>query len=119
MTEIQRLAKNARRRARRAARGEDHLRVNLAWRNRNRAKVREVQRRYELKQYGLTLEDERGMFRRQGGLCAICRARPAKAVDHDHATGRVRGLLCGPCNRGLGLFHDQKEVLRRALEYLG
>lgn len=58
----------------------------------------------------------------QRGLCAICE-RPCKsgrrlAVDHDHATGRVRGLLCAMCNTGIGKLGDTADALRKALAYL-
>lgn len=54
--------------------------------------------------YGITVEQYDEMFEEQGGLCAICRKPPINyrlAVDHDHDTGAVRGLLCPPCNRSL------------------
>jgi hypothetical protein len=61
----------------------------------------------------------------QGGRCAICGKVPRSrrlAVDHDHKTGEVRGLLCASgdfgCNKGLGYFNDDPELLRRAYEYL-
>jgi hypothetical protein len=62
------------------------------------------------------------LFEKQGGLCAIC-GKPniggrRLAVDHDHATNRVRGLLCNLCNAGLGAFKDNETMIRRALEYL-
>ena len=41
------------------------------------------------------------------------------AVDHDHKTGKVRGLLCNQCNRGLGMLGDTKEAVERVLNYLG
>lgn len=58
------------------------------------------------------------MFAAQGGLCAVCRIAPAAHVDHDHATGRVRGLLCFNCNGGLGQFRDDVKVMQRAIRYL-
>jgi len=58
----------------------------------------------------------------QDGGCAICGRKPTRirlAVDHSHATGLLRGLLCFRCNRGYGLFHDEDPIrLRKAAEYL-
>jgi hypothetical protein len=59
------------------------------------------------------------MIEAQGGLCAICEGpleRPH--VDHDHETGKVRGVLCFNCNGGLGKFADSADLLQRAAEYL-
>jgi hypothetical protein len=58
------------------------------------------------------------MIVQQKGLCLICRAAPPAAVDHDHVTGRVRGILCGDCNTGMGQLDDNPWLLRRAIEYL-
>lgn len=61
------------------------------------------------------------LFAKQGGRCAICTATPKKkrfAIDHDHATGTVRGLLCDNCNNGLGRFGDSPELLATARDYL-
>lgn len=58
------------------------------------------------------------MLEAQGGLCAICMTAPAVHVDHDHATGAVRALLCFNCNGGLGQFKDDWDVLRAAAEYV-
>lgn len=68
--------------------------------------------------YGMTVEDVESMFTKQGGLCAICRISPAVQVDHDHATGEVRGMLCFSCNAALGHLRDDPAVLRRAARYL-
>lgn len=71
--------------------------------------------------YGLTLDDYNVLLDAQDGQCAICPAKPSNrvlAVDHCHETGRVRALLCGACNLGLGNFRDNPERLRRAAEYL-
>jgi len=59
------------------------------------------------------------MFAEQDGLCAICREAKAEHVDHDHNTGRVRGLLCFNCNGALGQFRDRDDLMLRAIAYLG
>jgi hypothetical protein len=59
------------------------------------------------------------MFAAQDGLCAICREAPAEHVDHDHVSGRVRGLLCFNCNGALGQFRDRVDLMLRAVAYLG
>jgi len=74
------------------------------------------------KQYGITEEDYQNRLQQQDGRCALCLKLPSKrvrlSVDHDHATGRVRGLLCARCNRGLGRFEWNTGVLRRLLAYV-
>lgn len=74
--------------------------------------------------YGITEEDYDRMNQEQRGRCAICgndgsRSRGGRlAVDHCHESGAVRGLLCGPCNKGLGHFRDDPHLLDRAKSYL-
>jgi len=76
-------------------------------------------RSYHLKRrYGITAADAAAMVAAQGGLCAICKAAPAVHVDHDHATGAVRQMLCFNCNGGLGQFKDDPAVLRAAAHYV-
>ncbi len=73
------------------------------------------------KQYGLTVEQHEQMIADQHGLCAICKKPPTKRrldVDHDHADGHVRQLLCERCNKGLGCFGDSLELLEVAVRYL-
>lgn len=79
--------------------------------------------------YGISASEYDALYQAQGGVCAICgRAENGVhgrygtvrrlAVDHDHATGRVRGLLCGNCNAAIGHLDDDPERLQRAIEYL-
>lgn len=71
--------------------------------------------------YGLTTDMVATMIALQGGTCAICKT-PIEAksahVDHNHDSGKVRGILCSSCNLGLGKFRDDFEVLRSAAMYL-
>lgn len=84
------------------------------------------QREVTLGRYGLTPASYNEMLAAQGGGCAVCGTpdvggrwdSTAFHVDHDHATGVVRGLLCLGCNRGLGYFNDNPEKLRLAALYL-
>jgi hypothetical protein len=79
---------------------------------------REIGRLSHLKRtFGLTAEDLAALIESQGGTCAICDA-PPQHIDHDHTTGKVRGVLCGPCNMGLGQFQDEPAKLRAAAIYL-
>jgi hypothetical protein len=71
--------------------------------------------------YGLSRADYDALLKRQGGVCAICGKPSTKTlcVDHCHATGTIRGLLCSKCNRGLGYLADDQSALIAALVYLG
>lgn len=76
-------------------------------------------RHYRLKsRHGIGAEEVQQMIDAQGGLCLICLERPAAQVDHDHATGRIRGILCLKWNAGLGAFKDNVETIYRAIDYL-
>lgn len=69
--------------------------------------------------YGITPAEYDNLLERQSGLCAGCGIHMAPPnVDHDHATGRVRGLLCFSCNAVLGLSKDSPDVLLRLVDYL-
>ena len=79
------------------------------------------------KNYGISASEYDSLFDLQQGKCAICRSeetikRRGKlmklAVDHDHATGKIRALLCANCNILLGRARDRVEVLERAITYL-
>jgi hypothetical protein len=70
--------------------------------------------------FNISLPEVEEMLDQQDNRCAICRRNgPATLhLDHCHETGRIRGLLCGNCNRGIGLLAHDPEVLRRAADYL-
>ena len=75
-------------------------------------------------EYGLTTEQYNDMLNHQKGLCAICKSKEVGKgfkylhIDHNHETGKVRGLLCSKCNRGLSCFGDNSKLLGRARKYL-
>lgn len=75
-----------------------------------------------MRKYGIGIIEFEKMLEAQGGACAICRGQESESrplsVDHDHDTGKVRGLLCQKCNRGLGLFGDNVSNLASAFLYL-
>lgn len=84
----------------------------------------DYQRRHDyMRRYGVTWEQYEQMLADQNGTCAICprtssgKGRPLD-VDHDHVTGKARGLLCSRCNRGISFFLDDPELLRSAIAYL-
>ena len=90
------------------------------WRKRNPQKRRESHLAYF---YGLSPDGYRQLLSDQGGKCAICQTNvPGHkgnfVVDHNHKTGKVRGLLCAKCNAGLGHFRDKPTVIEAALSYL-
>jgi len=83
--------------------------------------------RYYKANYGVGILHVRGLLEEQNGVCAICKTTGFKMLsghysglnlDHCHSTGKVRGLLCHNCNRGLGLFKDSADCLKEAIRYL-
>jgi hypothetical protein len=96
---------------------------NSEWQKNNRDKLRVTSRRYRLKKnFGLTEDQYNQLLEKQSGKCAICKvsnnSQKYFPVDHDHITGKVRGLLCISCNMALGKFRDSKEIVKAALDYL-
>lgn len=78
-----------------------------------------VNRHYRLRRrYGIGLEEFVRLVELQEGTCAVCCIAPALHVDHDHERRVVRGILCGGCNTGMGQFHDDPAIIRRAIDYL-
>ena len=82
--------------------------------------------RYLQRIFGITLENYNIILNSQDRKCAICglsggtggKISPRLSVDHDHITGRVRGLLCGLCNTAIGFFKDSPYLLRNAADYI-
>lgn len=77
--------------------------------------------RARLRKYGMLKDEHTLLLEKQNYSCAICRASDDDnplVVDHDHATGKVRGLLCGSCNTGIGMLRDSITNLQRAVWYL-
>lgn len=113
---------NAKKRERRANDPEYARKLREAERaNKTPEKVRATRLK---RQYGLSLADYAKMYSAQDGKCAICGTekqsggRNGLAVDHCHESGKVRKLLCSPCNTALGKFKDSTEHMLRAVEYL-
>jgi hypothetical protein len=77
---------------------------------------------YVLKTYGLKAGEYQALYEAQGGVCFICERATGKvrklAVDHDHKTGYVRGLLCKPCNSVLAHLRDDRDAVIRIHNYL-
>lgn len=89
------------------------------WRKKNEDYVRDREYR---KRFGITKKIYDRLLIKQEGACAICKAIPKRRrldVDHCHYNGKVRGLLCESCNKALGGFDDNPELLRAAIQYLG
>lgn len=85
---------------------------------------REMQKHRNLRFFhGISLEQYNAMFAAQNGLCKGCyrhqsSIKLAFAVDHDHITEKIRGLLCGQCNTALGLVRENAGTLQRLIDYL-
>ena len=101
---------------------EKEREIKRRWYHRNKKKNKAHQLKYK---FGITIEDFDRMVESQNGLCAICEGENVKirgkvvalAVDHNHKTGKVRGLLCNGCNTSLGRFKTIV-MLKKAIKYL-
>lgn len=89
-----------------------------AWRDSPEYKEKARQRQRN----GFSQKDADTLLHKQGGVCPICGTdNPGKNgwhMDHCHVSGKVRGMLCSNCNRGLGHFKDSNDILYRAIKYL-
>lgn len=72
----------------------------------------------QFRRYGITAVAFNAMLADQGGACRICRSVEKLVIDHDHATDKIRGLLCGGCNAGIGMLKEDPAILSAAIEYL-
>lgn len=103
----------------------------LAWQASNKEKVNSYKKKNKLnnpdydlmRTHGVNKKQYDNMFNKQNGCCAVCRINQSEfkrslAVDHDHKTGKIRGLLCDRCNVALGMVRDSKDVLCKLIIYL-
>ena len=117
---------------------EKLIKKAVEWRNKNRGRVNRKRRelyklcpdrvvsdwrRRNYKRFNLTIEKYQALFESQKGLCAICSVYHKDygkrlSIDHNHKTGKIRGVLCHSCNTSLGGFKDSVEILNKAIEYL-
>jgi hypothetical protein len=72
--------------------------------------------------YGMTVEDYNSLLNSQNEVCAIC-SQPCKtkkglAVDHNHITGKIRGLLCANCNGAIGMLQEDPDIIEKAKQYI-
>lgn len=70
----------------------------------------------------MSLEEYEQLFKAQDGKCRVCSTEPSDekrlCVDHNHITGKIRGLLCDRCNRAIGLMKDDYSIIQKAANYL-
>lgn len=92
------------------------------WRKANPQKAQKLNRLATLKRHGLTSLGYAKLLAFQLGTCAICNREctlnKRLSIDHDHTTNQIRGLLCDPCNTGLGKFKDDPSLFYAAADYL-
>jgi hypothetical protein len=105
---------------------ENHARAQREWRAKNPKKHADAKADSDLKRYGMNLAGYNAMLHSQRGACGICGTTDPRgkgvtrkfAVDHCHASGRVRALLCHRCNGALGMVGDNQETLSKMIKYL-
>lgn len=101
---------------------ESHAAARERWREANKDYLRTWERNRRATRKGITPDEWLGRVEAQHGACAICGDEPDDPltlhIDHDHATGTVRGLLCNRCNTALGMLRDDPMLMACAIEYL-
>jgi len=104
----------------------DGIRVCLGCKRVNGAKYREKNQKKinlsgRVKRYNIDIDTFHRMYENQNGQCAICKGEinlETCKIDHDHGSGKVRGILCASCNTGIGLLKDSTKTLMSAVKYL-
>jgi hypothetical protein len=94
---------------------------NLRWKEANKEKIAFYRLRSHLRRtFGIEPAVYYAILDKQKNTCAICKSKPKERlhVDHDHVSGKIRGLLCGNCNRAIGLLKDSPAIIRSAAGYL-
>lgn len=101
---------------------EKHKANIKKYRKNNKKKIYEAMRTHLLKtKYSITQQEYDEILFKQDHCCAICKKvsiNKKLSIDHNHETGKIRGLLCTSCNMGLGYFKDNIQLLMRAINYL-
>jgi hypothetical protein len=119
---------------------EKRRKIAARWREKNRGNIRDYARKYNVlyaqknrdsirykelqRVYGITKQHYDSIFDFQDGKCAICRnpfeskGKRRACIDHDHSTGKIRGILCNMCNMMIGHADENKKTLEMAIAYL-
>lgn len=103
-----------------------HAKNQKEWRAKNPQRHSNLKSEWDLKKYGINLNEYNLLLQKQNGKCAICKTSNPKgrgknrkfAVDHCHITNKVRGLLCPMCNTAIGLLQDNIEIIENAKQYI-
>lgn len=99
----------------------DECKLCAKQRNKDYAERTNYDRKRALKRYNMTMDEYNVLFTAQNNTCAICKTLPSTkplAVDHDHTTGKIRGLLCSNCNTALGLLYENPSIVANLLNYI-
>ena len=92
--------------------------ARIAWIKNKYSKPENAETRRLMAAYGITTKVKDFMSSKANGKCEICLESTKLVIDHDHDTGLIRGVLCSKCNRGLGHFNDDIDLLTKALTYV-